>query len=835
MKMPSRLMFVALLAVAAMSARAAETDTVKVAVPAQPIAAAINELSRQSGLHIVIDSRMAEGVTSTTVEGELTAEAALGKLLEGTGLSYEYLGENAVAVVKRDRPTASAADGKVLRVAQTEGSSAAEGSLGSGESAEEQRNAAASAETSDSLPLDEILVTAQKRIERLQDVPVPVTVLEASTLLESNQVQLQDYYTRVPGLNLTVGAYGGAIISVRGITSGVFNDGTTSIVVDDVPYGISSAVGPGEVVPELDPNELTRVEVLRGPQGTLYGASSMGGLLKYVTVDPSTDRLSGRLHGSINSIHNGDGAGYSVRGAINIPLAETFAVRASGFHRRDPGYIDDPVHGIEGVNWGEVMGGRLSALWRLSQNFSLKLGATYQDSDVRGNSYVNVVPGFAFEDLKQSTVPGSGGYRKKLQLYSANLTGSIGKTDLTAVSAYSVVKNAFLFDATPLLGQSSKSLQVENAYKFTQEVRLTVPLGETIDWLIGGFYDRENIPQFQSIVAADFTTGAPGAEIAFFGLPASFEEHAAFTNFTFHITDRFDLQVGGRGSQNEQALTQTNRGPLFGGGTIVRDELRSKDSSFTYLLTPQFRVSRGLMLYARLASGYRPGGPNLNAALGVGAEPEFDPDSTLNYEIGVKGSAFDNAFSFDASVYYIDWKDMLINLQSPVGSYKDNASRAKSQGLDLSIEARPLTGFTVSAWGAWNTAELTEDFPTGSTVRGVTGDRLPFSSRFSGGLSLDQEFNLTETLGGFAGISGSYVDDRIGGFVGATGQRQIFPSYTKVDVRAGVRADSWTASLFVNNVADKRGLINGGAGNLFPNSFVFIQPRTVGLSLSRSF
>jgi iron complex outermembrane receptor protein len=240
------------------------------------------------------------------------------------------------------------------------------------------------------------------------------------------------------------------------------------------------------------------------------------------------------------------------------------------------------------------------------------------------------------------------------------------------------------------------------------------------------------------------------------------------------------------------------------------------------------------MVYARLASGYRPGGPNSNAALGVPAQ--YGPDRTQNYEVGVKGAALDGLLSFDASVYHIDWKDLIITLREPrIGaSYKANAGEAKSEGVDLSVEVRPASGLTLSAWGAWNAAELSAAFPATSTVRGADGERLPFSSRFSSNISAEQEFGLTDRLAGFVGGDVSYVGNRLGIFT-ASGVREVFPSYTKVDLRAGVRADSWSATFYANNVGDKRGVINGGAGNLYPNTYAYIQPRTVGVNLSKSF
>src|SRR5206468_3611738 len=147
------------------------------------------------------------------------------------------------------------------------------------------------------------------------------------------------------------------------------------ILVDDVPYGSSTANGGGPLAPDIDPSDLSQVEVLRGSQGTLYGASSMGGLIKFVTIDPSTDAVSGRVQIGATDVYNGNKLGYTVRGAINVPLTSDFAIRASAFTRSDAGYIDDVRLHVDGVNKNRVDGGRLSALWKPSSTFSIALSA----------------------------------------------------------------------------------------------------------------------------------------------------------------------------------------------------------------------------------------------------------------------------------------------------------------------------------------------------------------------------------------------------------------------------------------------------------------------------
>jgi len=159
-------------------------------------------------------------------------------------------------------------------------------------------------------------------------------------------------------------------------------------------------------VPDIDPSDLARVELLRGPQGTFYGASSIGGLVKFVTVDPSTDSVSARVQTDVNSIHSGDREGYGVRAAVNVPLSDTFAVLVSAFTRGDPGYVNDNVSHMNGVNSGQADGLRLSALWKPAQTVSLKFSSMFQHTELNGSPAVDQLPGLG--DLQQAALPRTG-------------------------------------------------------------------------------------------------------------------------------------------------------------------------------------------------------------------------------------------------------------------------------------------------------------------------------------------------------------------------------------------------------------------------------------------
>jgi outer membrane receptor protein involved in Fe transport len=722
-------------------------------------------------------------------------------------------------------------------------SSAGFATVAAAEPAEGRRDARPSSSV-----LEEIIVTAQKREERLQDVPVPVSTISGEILTSTNQLRIEDYQAKIPGVSLALGGNGNRpVIAIRGVTTGGDTNPTVGFVVDDVSYGASVVTGPNVVTPaDIDPGDISRVEVLRGPQGTLYGASSIGGLLKFVTVDPSTEGRSGRVEASSTNVHHGSDLGYSARGNVNVPLSDTFAIRASGFTVRNPGYIDNLETGEDDTNEYHSDGGRLSALWRPSDAFSLKLSALIQDSERMGSNDVNTT--FGKESFKQSFLTGTGTYHRESDAYSATMVAQLGKVEVTSATGYSIDKWSDSADASTFGGSFLSNIGFANfgfrrvdqqtdseVKKFSEELRASFPIGDRVTWLVGGFYTKEDTDLFFDNQSADDSGQPHGSIFKIDYGPATYEEYAAFTTLTVGITDRWDIQLGGRYSDHSQDVNLVRSGPvaaLFGASP---QGLSSDGTAFTYLLTPRFKVSEDLMVYARLASGYRPGAPNINCGA-VGVPCRFDADKTQNYDLGLKGSAFGGAFSYDAALYYINWEDIQITgLQAGAFAYSGNVSRATSKGAELTLQFRTDSGFALSAWGAYNDAKLEEAFPPGQ-IAGRPGDRLPSSPRTSGNLSLDQEFPLGTVATGAVGASFSYIGEREGKFQRTNVPRVTYPSYTTLDAHGGVTYDTWEVRLFVNNALDKRAVLRTGAdAALFPAFLTYIQPRTIGVSLSKSF
>ena len=805
-------------------------------IPAQELSAALLLFAKQANVQVMSSTEEIGTRRSTGVHGQLGIGEALTKLLQGTGLRFRAAGNGTIVVTAAANQVAMNSEAAT----HSDGAGSAIESASPPARAEGARRARA--ENADRDSIAEIIVTAQKRgEERLQDVPIPITVLAADRLALSDQTRLEDYFATVPGLSFQKSDYG-ASLSIRGLTAGNYGNPTVGIVIDDVPYGATINPGYAPYAPDIDPGDLARIEVLRGPQGTLYGASSLGGLIRYVTADPSTEGLSGRLQIGSTYISRGDGLGYNVRGSVNVPVSDTVAVRMSGFTRDDPGYIRNVLTGEDGVNVVRADGGRLSALWLPSEQFSVQLGALVQEIRPRGSDTVDPSLGNTFS---QDAVRGSGSSERRTQLYSAILKGRLGGVELVSITSYGKDTSSILADVSSSYSFFANSIyQVDGATvgatldtsKWTQELRASLPIGSVVQWTVGAFYTDERFGSNYNVFANDSLSGARAGSLLNVIGPSTYQEYAGFTNFTFDITERFDVQLGGRLSEVKESFSSERSGPLsalfYGSDPSIVPPAHPDDHSFTYLLTPRYRISPDAMIYARLASGYRPGGGNLNCNENIPCK--FKADTSRNYELGFKGSALDKKISIDSSVYYIDWNDIQITLFDPEFgvAYQDNVGKASSKGVEFSIESRPWSSLDVSAWANYNDATLSNSLPATSLGVGNAGDRLPYSSRLSGNLSVDQEFPLWADATGFFGTSLMYVGDRKGTFPSPGFPRSTFPSYTQWNLRAGVKYHAWTCDFFVNNVGDKRSVI-ADPRELGGNLFNYTRPREVGLSLAR--
>ncbi|WP_287460071.1 TonB-dependent receptor [Sphingomonas sp.] len=774
------------------------------AIPAQDLAGALEQFGRQSDKEILFDRGQIAARRSSAVSGVFSAEAALHALLSGTGFIARAANRDTFVI---ERDTRAGVD--------------------------------------DEKPPEDVIVTAQKRDERLIDVPVPVAAVSAATLVNANLSRVQDYYQRIPGLNLTTSGNGNETsISIRGITTGAGSNPTVGIVVDDVPFGPSITLS---TVPDIDPSNLSRIEVLRGPQGSLYGASSMGGLIKFVTPEPSTAGINGMIQAGLAGVDSGKDVGFSVRGNVNVPLGDTLAVRASAFYRRDPGYIDNVATGARDVNEIRSKGGYASLLWTPSSTFSVRLGALVQRARRGGTDEADL--SIDPDGLLDKGLPFTGISEQRAEVYSAVIKARVGTVDVTSISAYNYSDTISRLDATPLLGGVYADLSdalfgTPSTYlpyslrtkAYTQELRINVPITDGIKWLIGGLIDYEDLVFVNAIEAFDTATGNSIGTVNNTTITQKYRNYALFSNLDLALSDRFSIQIGGRFSTNRQRSRTMRNGALTGGSTIDSGYLRSKESPFTFSVAPQWKIRPNLMVYARVASGYRPGGPNINCGRPFVA-CTYGSDRTVNYELGLKGDFFDRLVSIDASAYLIDWDDIQTLVATPNGrsGYTANGGTARSQGVELSMTLRPSRATTIEGWVAYNDSKLTEDFPAAARLAAFKGDRLPYSARWSGNISANHTIALSDTTDAFFGGNLSYVGKRIGTFQ-PDPLRAVFPSYWQFDLTAGLKWNNgWRFNAFVNNLTNERGILRAGADSNIPTAVTYIRPRSFGVAVSKSF
>ena len=735
-----------------------------------------------------------------------------------------------------------------------------------------------------------VVVTAQKREQTLAEIPQSISVLGGEALEAQQATSFVDYASQIPGLSLQQSNPGQTRIILRGVNTGGASP-TAAVYVDEVPFSPSTGQANGAIMAgDIDTFDIERVEVLRGPQGTLYGANSLGGLIKFVTTSPKLNEYEARVRAGFEVTDGGD-PGYSGNAVVNIPLGDTLAVRASGYYRKSGGFIDTIGIDRENANDFESYGGRASLLFEPTQNFSVRLTALAQN--IRANSQAT----FDVDPLTHKPIgedPATGEaldgrlvrteyFPEKndvdYRLYSGTARWDFGAAALTSITSYGTLDQSEAYDVTYQLPGIADAIfgglypdagplgvvfpASASQEKFTQELRLDSAANDRFEWLVGGYYTRETGLLLQAYTPFPLNDPrpldptleiAPGVVFDDFltaTLDSEYEEYAAFGSVTLYVSDRFDITAGGRYSHNEQDTSQILDGSLLVLSGAAPDEVpeivlgNSSEDVFTWSVAPRFEVSDFTTVYARVAKGYRPGGPNVvPPGAGSSFPTQFDADTLISYEAGVRAETPGQEFSIDASVYYLDWRDIQVLVTyntdiGPVGA-DGNGESATSKGAEVTATLRPTRGLSLVASVAYNDATLDEDLPDGNG--GFAGDRLPYAPEWTANFAADYEWNLGSDATAFVGGNIALVGDQAGNFdpnYQATFDRRLaIDGYATADLRAGLQFDRFSINAYVRNVTNSRGLTGLGDFLLRPGTTLSaapIRPRTFGVTVGAEF
>ena len=732
-------------------------------------------------------------------------------------------------------------------------------------------NAAESGETGTAL--QDIVVTAERRSESLQSVPLSVTALDASSIEEMGITRLSDLSREVPGLNVVSSGPGQNILIIRGISSTAGTTGTVGFYLDDTPIQASSNASQLSARGVFDPAlfDLARVEVLRGPQGTLYGSSSMGGTIKYVTNQPDPTRFSATSRSTV-SYTDGGGTNVEQLGTVNLPLTDAAAARISVFYRHNAGFIDR--YGIDSANYlgvdrsvrnsnvnAENSDG-IRAVFKLELGGGLTVTPSFIFQETRLGGPFNIdEPQGSFSNLLQSrdtaepstqkTYLGNITVRKQFPTFELLSSTSYYNRDIVVHEDASSVLAYYFSPPQTSVYPASITGDYRNE-EVTQEGRFTSNFQSQWQVTGGAFFHYVSAPLESSIPdpqGYDAAFGAPfGGEIFYHGVRrASLHEYAVYGEGSYTFEDGWKVTVGARAFKVNQGFYQEGDG-VFNGATTYSSSSSSDDG-----INPKVTVSKTLdsgdLVYATASKGYRPGGPNNPAPASVcGAAvaklglsttelTKYNSDSLWNYELGTKTTWLDHRLTVNGSLYYIDWQQVQQQIDLSCGfNITANFGSATSKGAELEAALVPLRGLTLTLAAGYTDATLGNSIPGTGAQK---GDQLTDVPRWSAALSAQYEQPVTDLLAGFARAD---FTDRAGAnaLYDRTSPFYHYDGFSQTNLRLGVReSEQWNAAVFLDNAFNRIGetaLPVAVAADLPTTRRIAINtPRTVGLSFDYHF
>lgn len=765
-----------------------------------------------------------------------------------------------------------------------------------------------------------IVVTANRRSQDVTRIPYNIAVIGGDQLAAGGVASVAELSQQVP--NLVVTSQGNQNLGaqrqiMRGLNASpsdrlgqTLEQNSVSTYLDNSPYANFFPI-----------QDVARVEVLRGPQGTLYGAGSLGGAIRLIANEPELERLSGTIGASVGLLSHSDDLDYSANAVLNVPLGETLAARLSVSHERNAGYIDvfglfvteggeprgkpvlaDPANPItspalrenrEDANEDEATFVRASLKWAPTDAFSALFAYNRVESDGFGPNvdgrassggadpfdpaYTHPDTG-EFEVVRRLSAP----FDRTSEMWTADLSYEMGFATLSTTTSYFETKGessaettfgtaslpaVFVpyYTGTPTNPRfNSVSVFRDKARSFTQEVRLVSAPGDTIDYVLGVFYQREKRTDLWSSFGlgqfdynnlpgvTSFSGLGPDDRYFTVGGSQTFTDKSVFGEATWHITDQLDLTGGIRFFKQSLSRNVESNIPNFFLFEQASNETDVSDQIFkvnaTYAITDNHRF------YAIFSQGFRRGGANAFALSGFALEPaailNYRPDKVDNYEIGFKGR-FENDWVYSIDAFYDVWFNPQIGTFTPynVWPVTVNGERARTKGIEFELRGPLSPAFDFSLGYSYTKANLTRDFciPAGvgdgvnidpCAIRGLAGTVLPSAPKHSGTANLNYQTQLGENTRLRASVNANYKSSMRQNLPSINSRYPLLPAYWLVNLNASVELGGWTIGGYVRNLFNERAVYNQYA-RITPFTSLDLEetvgrPREAGLSLGFS-
>jgi outer membrane receptor protein involved in Fe transport len=800
------------LALACGLAATAAGEPVKFDIKAQAVGPALRAFGEQAKVQVFYPEDQVAGIKTAGLKGSFEIETGLKELLKGTGLGFEKTDAKTFVIV---REAGASADGPAARFSK------------------------------------DVIVTASKREEEVREVAASVTPITAEVMEQKGAESFADFLAAQPGVSFNQSTPGLSQIAIRGVATTAFIDQgqqSTGYYFNDIPMTEPYfSVG----VPDLDTFDVERVEVLRGPQGTLFGSATLGGAVNYIPKGPRADAFEGRVEVGASSTTHTSGVNYGLKGMFNVPLMkERLALRVVASTRAEPGYLDNIGVGKEGSTDLTVSGVRGELEWRPTDRLTLTGLGLYSKTDNkdRPSRYTDLGEWerttAVLEPFSLATTVYS--LRGQYNWDSASLTVNAAHTDKQqhSVSDITPYFGALLGGLVPYVAGPQDAFARGDVF----EARLASLTAGRFDWLVGASYSHyeEDFPSafggpgvteaIETIYGPIFGAGigeavAPNDVLQSFGLPIDGKETALFGEATWRFTDKWRVTAGGRYYDTTIDTTNEQFGFLTflssGNPSDVKQSSQN-ENGFTPKFSIAFAPDRDTLFYALVSQGFRFGGANLAPPNPQYPTPAtFGSDSLVNYEIGVRLAWMNRRLTLDVTPYYIDWSDIQLRQGRPDGfAYAINAGKARNMGVEVAVHAEPTPGLSLDAATGYLDATLREDVfnEFGGQTLVKAGTTLPMAAKWNVMASATYAWKSSlapSVTASYRYVGSAPADLAASGTVG---------NYSLYDLRARLTALGIQCEAFGENLTDTRGVTTGSFA--YPPSYVaYVRPRTIGVRL----
>jgi iron complex outermembrane recepter protein len=795
-------------------------------IPSLNAAEALTALAEQTEALFMFPYDLAESRKANAVSGNYTILEALDIILQGSGLTSGLSKKGVIEIHVAD----NAIDNKEERGSMNTKKSifaAVMGVLFSSGGIAQQTVSEGASDRVRSAVLEEIVVTAQKHEQRLIDVPMSITALSGEAVENAGMQNIIDLSYAVPNLSVREEGPGQQFIVIRGMGN-IRGGSLVGLYLDEVPV----STDPGAQI-DLQTLDLARVEVLKGPQGSLYGQGAVGGTIRFVTKDPSFDGIEGKVGISLYDTHKGD-MSEEVTAVLNLPVVDdVLGFRVAGTYKNKGGWIDQPAIDKNNINDNELVNVRVKALWQVTDRLGINAMTVHHRNEAGGFNYVNLRP-ISDSQFQAGADPSlSPGVEDDYDLYNLTINYQFDFATLTSSTSYIDLDKA-LFNRSQFveLAAGAGSLEVaasasQEHTSFSQELRLSSHQEQRFTWTVGAFYNDLKIRE----IVFDLYRTLNGAPLPFLPLiqdrTKQPESVAVFGDIAYALTEQLTLGVGSRYFEDARKLTNHLNGVTF------KDDF-DNISSRLYL---SYAVNDQANLYASVSEGFRSGGFN-SAATSIPLA--YGPDEVTSYEVGVKAGLFDRRLSAELSLFYADYTDVqgyVINDTLATGGDRGtiNGGDAEIKGVEWLLQWAVSDALSLGFSGNVTDAEVVGLPGPGITPDLNPGDPLHLVPEHNYSLTADYHFSWSAAVPGYTQLSyhrqgpSSFIS-RLGGTLDPVSEAG---SIGFLNMQLGARFQNIDLQLFARNLLDE----DGPTAPDLTNDKVTPQarPRSIGVNFTYQF